>query len=244
MKISQKFLISVVVVTGIFTGVFLVNTKIVQRIRDFTIKQRQESTESIKEALTAENALKSEISLFKDIILFKHQDSQIQYFQNKFLASLIRLENFRHNSREINLIRHQHESLVQMVTHLTQEQITHSNLAESRKYFQAINSFDNDIEFNLNNLIDKAYKQELLVDKRTEDLYQLQRIVPLIVLGAIIILFLAKFLILWTPIIISLKKLQKGTTEIAAGNFNYRLNISTGDEVETLAQAFNHMAIK
>lgn len=40
----------------------------------------------------------------------------------------------------------------------------------------------------------------------------------------------------------SIEKLRKGTASIAQGNLNYRLDIQTNDEIELLANDFNHMA--
>ncbi|NIQ09709.1 MAG: HAMP domain-containing protein, partial [Gammaproteobacteria bacterium] len=38
-----------------------------------------------------------------------------------------------------------------------------------------------------------------------------------------------------------MEALQEGAARIAAGDLNYRIKIRTGDELESLADEFNHM---
>lgn len=228
---------------GIITGIFISNANL-QQMRDALKKQNDQTTASTREVLRAENALKSEVLLIKDVVLFKPKDFQIELLQNEFLGSLSRLEYLIGHPAEINLIRHQHKFLAEMGVHLIKQKNSQFKLVESQQYFQVINSYHRDMEFNLNKLVEQTDKQQLLVDRKSEDLYYLQRIVPLVVIGFIFIVFITKIIVIWGPVIISLKKLQKGTMEIAAGNFNYRVEISKCEELEQLAQAFNYMAIK
>ncbi len=244
MNISKKFLASAALLLGIVTAIQIGNAVVVQQIKN-TAQQRSDiAIDTIKAALEAENTLRSEIILLKDIVLFERKQSEIEKFQNKFLDSLNMLAAFMPDDPDIALIRRRHLFLKNIANQLIKKKKNEFSIVESQQYFLAINSFNRDIDFMLTNVIERAYKQKQLMKSELDNLYKLQAIITIEVIGAIIILFTITFILVWQPIIKSLEELQIGTAEIAAGNLDYRLNIMTGDEVEKLAEAFNYMAIK
>ncbi|WP_375493830.1 sensor histidine kinase [uncultured Nostoc sp.] len=244
MKISTKFFTGSVVSVGLIIAILVGNTVAVQQIK-LTIREKSnQTTETLKVALTAENALKSEIIELKDVVLLKSQDTRMVKSSKQFLDSLDKLETLMPNATEISVIRRHHQFLSQLSSQLTNWSSKDNSLADSQQYFRAINSFDRDIELFLSQVIKHANQQHLLVEDELENLYQVQRIISFVVVQVIIILFVAKFIVIWRPTIKSLQKLQVGTAEIAAGNLDYRLDIQTGDEVEDLAKSFNYMSSK
>ncbi|MEH1855272.1 MAG: ATP-binding protein [Nostoc sp.] len=244
MKISTKFFTGSVVSVGLIIAILVGNTVIVQQIKQTIREKSNQTTETLKVALTAENSLKSEIIELKDIVLLKSQSTEMVKSSKQFLDSLDKLETFMPNATEISVIRRRHQFLSQLSSQLTNWNSKDNSLADSQQYFMAINSFDRDIELFLNQVIKHANQQHLLVENELENLYQVQRIISFVVVQVIIILFVAKFIVIWRPTIKSLQKLQVGTAEIAAGNLDYRLDIHTGDEVEDLAKSFNYMSLK
>ena len=244
MNISKKFLTSAALLLGIVTSIMIGNAVVIQRIKN-TAQQRSDiAIDTIKAALESENTLKSEIILLKDIVLFDRKKSEIEKVQNQFLNSLNTLAVYMPDDPEIALIRRRHLFLKNIANQLIKKKKNEFSISESQQYFLAINSFNRDIEFMLTNVIERAYKQKELMKSELDNLYKLQAIITIEVIGAIIILFTVTFTLVWQPIIKSLEELQIGTAEIAGGNLNHRLNIITGDEVEKLAKAFNYMAIK
>ncbi len=244
MNISKKFLTSAALLLGIVTGILIGNAVVIQGIKNTAQEKSDIAIDTIKAALEAENNLKSEIILLKDVVLFERKQSEIQKFQSRFLDSLNKLAVFMPDDPEIALIRRRHLFLKNIGNQLIKKTNDELSISESKQYLLAINSFGRDIDFLLTNVIDRTYKQKQLIKSELDNLYKLQIIITIEVIGAIIILFTVTFILVWQPIIKSLEELQIGTTEIAAGNFDYRLNIITGDEVEKLAKAFNYMAIK
>ncbi|WP_414569132.1 sensor histidine kinase [Nostoc sp. CCY 9925] len=244
MKISTKFLTGSAVSVGLIIAILVGNAVAVQQIKQTIREKSNRTTETIKVALTAENALKSEIIELKDIVLLKSQDTAMVNSSIQFLDSLNQLENLMPNAKEISVIRRRHQFLSQLANQLTHRNSNDTFLADSQQYFRAINSFDRDIELFLAQLIERANQQSILVEQQLENLYQVQRIISFAVVQVIIILFVSKFMLILRPIVKSLQNLQTGTSEIAAGNLDYRLDIHTKDEVEDLADAFNHMAMK
>ncbi|MDZ7949546.1 ATP-binding protein [Nostoc sp. DedQUE09] len=244
MKISTKFFTGSSVSVGLIIAILVGNNVAVQQIKQTIREKSNQTTETIRVALIAENALKSEIIELKDIILLKTQDTGKVKFSKEFLDSLDKLEKLMPNATEISVIRRRHQFLSQLASQLTNWNYQDTSLADSQQYFRAINSFDRDIELFLSQVIKRANQQNLLVEDELENLYQVQRIISFVVVQVIVMLFVGKFLVIWRPMIKSLEKLQAGTAEIAAGNLDYRLDIQTGDEIENLAKSFNYMSLK
>jgi signal transduction histidine kinase len=244
MKISTKFFTGSAVSVGLIVAILIGNTVAVQQIKQTIREKSNQTTECIKVALTAKNALKSEIIELKDIVLLKSQDTGMLNSSTEFINSLNKLESLMPNATEISVIRRRHQFLSRLASQLKHWNITDTSLADSQQYFRAINSFDRDIELFLSQLIERANQQNILVEEQLENLYQVQRIISFVVVSVIIILIIGKFLLIWRPTIKSLHNLQAGIAEIATGNLDYRLDIHTGDEVEDLANGFNYMAVK
>jgi len=244
MKISTKFFTGSVVSVGLIVAILVGNAVAVQQIKQTIREKSNRTTETIKVALTAENALKSEIIELKDIVLLKSPDTAMINSSAQFLDSLKKLEKLMPNAKEISIIRRRHQFLTQLANQLTHRNVSDTSVADSQQYFRAINSFDRDIELFLTQLVERANQQNIIVEEQLENLYQVQKIISFAVVQVIIILFVSKFMLIWRPIVKSLQNLQTGTSEIAAGNLDYRLDIHTKDEVEDLANAFNHMAMK
>lgn len=244
MNISKKFFASAALLLGIVTAIQIGNAVVIQGIKNTAQAKSDIAIDTIKAALEAENTLKSEIILLKDIVLFERKKSEIEKFQSRFLDSLNKLAVFMPDDPEIALIRRRHLFLKNIANQLRKNNTNELSISESKQYLLAINSFNRDIEFILSSVIERAYEQKQLMKLELDNLYKLQAIITIEVIGAIIILFTITFTLVWRPIIKSLEELQIGTAEIATGNLDYRLNIITGDEVEKLAKAFNYMAIK
>ncbi|MFN6518712.1 MAG: sensor histidine kinase [Nostoc sp. CreGUA01] len=244
MKISTKFFTGSAVSVGLIVAILVGNAVAVQQIKQTIREKSNRTADTIKVALTAENALKSEIIELKDIVLLKSQDTAMVNSSTKFIDSLNQLEKLMPNAKEISVIRRRHQFLTQLANQLTHQNFSDTSVADFQQYFRAINSFDRDIELFLAQLVERANQQSILVEEQLENLYQVQRIISFAVVQVIIILFIGKFLLIWRPTVKSLQNLQTGTSEIAAGNLDYRLDIHTKDELEDLADAFNHMAMK
>ncbi|WP_066383354.1 sensor histidine kinase [Anabaena sp. CA = ATCC 33047] len=244
MKIYTKLLTSAAVSVGLVIAILMGNMIVVQQIKRTILDKSYESTKTLKAAVQADNALKSEILLLKNAVLLQNQEQDIKNARHQFIESLNQLESFMPNAPEIAVIRRRHQSLHLMANQLIQQNPQNNQLADSQQYFRAINSFNRDIELFLNPLIERAEQQRLLLEQDLENLQQVQRIIAFVVVAVILIVFAATLVLIWQPTIKALYSLQLGTDEIAKGNFNYRLQIRTNDEITELAEAFNQMAVK
>ena len=103
------------------------------------------------------------------------------------------------------------------------------------------------VEVLATNLHSGSLKWNVIVQQPTETVFapiaQIERFAMLLFLVALVFTVIVSF---WFSRILtkSLQILRKGTEVIGAGDLSYRLNISTGDEIEQLALAFNDMAEK
>ncbi|MBD2252380.1 ATP-binding protein [Nostoc parmelioides] len=244
MKISTKFLTGSTISVGLIVAILIGNTVVVQQIRQNVREKSYQTTQTIKAVLETKNTLNAEIIVLKDIVLFKTKNTSTEILHNEFLDSLNQVEQLMPNSPEITLIRRRHQLLDKMALQLTQRSPSPTYLEDSQQYFRAINSFNKDIQLFLEQIIQRAYQERILLEQDLENLYQVQRIISIVVVAVILMLLIGKFILIWRPTIKSIQNLQLGTAEIAAGNFDYRLNIHTGDEIEDLAQSFNDMAVK
>lgn len=244
MKISTKLLTSSAVSVGLVVAILIGNTVVVQQIKQTVREKSYDTADTIKAALEADNALKSEIITLKDFVLFQNQNAEIEQSHKNFINSLDRLEHLMPDAPEIAVIRRRHEFLRRMAAQLIEQNASKTDVADSQLYFRSINSFSRDIKLFLEQVIQRANEQRLLVEQDLENLHQVQRIISFVVVAVILMLLVGEFVLIWQPTIKSLQNLQTGTSEIATGNFEYRLQILTGDEIEELAQAFNNMAVK
>ena len=97
MKISTKFFTGATVSLGLIIAILIGNTVVVQQIRQIIREKINESTETVKVVLAAENALKSEIIELKDAVLLKDEDATKIKSAKQFLELLNQLENLMPN---------------------------------------------------------------------------------------------------------------------------------------------------
>jgi PAS domain S-box-containing protein len=87
----------------------------------------------------------------------------------------------------------------------------------------------------------------LIIERPEADAYigltsKITAFIMIFVLGGLAIFVVARFLAIY--LFGPMKKLGDGAKIIGAGNLDYRLNITTGDEIEELAESFNDMALQ
>jgi len=59
------------------------------------------------------------------------------------------------------------------------------------------------------------------------------------IVAAVMFIVLTYYVYQW--VVVPIQQLQRGACRVAAGDFDYRLQLATNDEISTLADAFNHM---
>lgn len=246
MKISTKFIGSSTCFAGLIALV-LAGTSLWQNKASETAKRNLEkSGREIEAALQLKVDLKNEIDALKNDVLLNNKKSDLEKYQNQFIADLYKLENLRPNAKEIKDIRRQHTLLLRLSKKVKNRNITSSNryLAEYQRDFEAINSLATDMEFSLDNFVDSNHKKIILFEDKFEKMRRIFQILSYGIIIIILLVFISQFFLIMLPLIHSLDKLQKGASAIGSGKLDYRLNIRTKDELEQLANEFNSMAEK
>ncbi len=246
MKIFTKFTLSSACFAGLIAVVLTGNSLWKNRALANISRKFEKYSKEIEIALQLEVDLKNEIDALKDDVLLNNKKSDVEKYQNKFKAKLLRLETLRPDAKQINDIRRRHTFLVRLSEEVKKNDKTSSDayLADSQQDFRAINSFAKDIELFLNDLIDSARENIITVEDELEQMQRISERVTYAIIITILLVFISQFFLIMLPLINSLDKLQKGASAIAAGKLDYRFNIRTKDELEQLANEFNRMTEK
>jgi signal transduction histidine kinase/DNA-binding NarL/FixJ family response regulator len=205
-------------------------------------KRRIELTARVKDQLS------NEILALKDHILFRDMSLEKEEAEDGDLDVLLEELKSLSPSTEIQAIYERSALFERLEEQLIESISEKSNTATSISItdlqydFRAINGFQRDISFFLGRLERQAQQQ---VEQAQHELEQIRIIATTLSYAQIPLLILTVFGIFWRilrPIIHSLQQLQQGAAEIGAGNLCHRLTIPSNDEIEEVAQAFNHMA--
>ncbi|MFQ4142266.1 sensor histidine kinase [Chlorogloeopsis sp. ULAP02] len=149
-------------------------------------------------------------------------------------------------SPDLENIRRRHEFLVRLGTQLTNlaTVTSETSVADSQQDFRAINAFDRDIDFFLDEVIEDSHQQMHLAKQELQQVQEMSHFFSYGIVFLILAISVSKFFFILRPVIQSLHKLQTGATAIGAGDLGYRLNIQSGDEIEQVSNEFNRMADK
>jgi PAS domain S-box-containing protein len=90
--------------------------------------------------------------------------------------------------------------------------------------------------------INGVISTEISLHVYEQALVQRRNVLLIVLLWGLVALGLLTFYALRRLVILPLQAIQRGTSAIARGNLNYRLQVHTDDELESLANEFNHMA--
>lgn len=90
--------------------------------------------------------------------------------------------------------------------------------------------------------INGAISAEISLRTYEQSLRHRRNVLLGVVTGGLLVLGLLTFYALQRLVVRPLQAIQKGTAAIAQGDLGHRLEMHTGDELETLAQEFNRMA--
>ena len=205
--------------------------------------QYEASNRRIALAIQAQSELRSTISVLKDSVLLNQAvlDSHLQ--SSMHFNQLIQEMKMLEESPEIRWIEQRYAILKQ----LENQVLTAGNdntaraIADQQQDFRALNSFERDIDFFLNKLIDRSQQRAQLAKQELDSIHFVSSTVAYGIIVFLILIVLGEFWLILRPIVRSLAQLQVGADEIGAGNLSYRLTIRTQDEIEQLANAFNQM---
>src|SRR5262249_16492002 len=93
-------------------------------------------------------------------------------------------------------------------------------------------------------LPDKLHRDFLAVLQVSKSRYQSSRIIVWTSAGAVLAMLFALSALFHRWVLYPVRLLQRGVRRVARGQFDYRIELSTGDEMQDLADAYNDMTTR
>ncbi len=246
MRIFQKFIVSSACFAGLITAILTTSSVWQNRVSSDINYRIEKSGKVIEVALRLELDLKNEMDALKDEILLNNKNLDVERYHQQFIARLNRLEQLIPDTKKIGDIRRRHSLFLSFSEEVRKRSKTSSDasLADFQQDFRAINSFAKDVELFVGDLTDSAHEKIILLEDEIKEIQHTSQKLTSIIIISILLVFISQFFLIMLPLINSLNKLQKGASAIAAGKLDYRLKITTKDELEQLANEFNRMTGK
>lgn len=240
MKISTKFSSSSIVVAVMMSGVLVGGQYWIRQAQEQGIEKRQKLKDGLEEVHQMRTVLQGQTNRLKDSVLTNQDDPQIKKQQEQLFTSLNKFEKRFGNSPETKKIRSQLQELNKLSQNTLEKPAQQP--ATFLLGFQAINSVNQNISANLEQILANLKQRDSLTRQELNRLRRIDQIVTYAALGLIILVLGAQYWLILMPVIHAIEKLQLGASELAKGNLDYRLKFKTGDETEQLANEFDHMA--
>ena len=251
MKISTKFILSSIVISGLIVF-FLGGSKIIIHNKEVLVNNEADKLMNMYHvSYDLELLLAEQVLSLKDFLLLGRKASDIEKYYNKksnFQLTLDELENLFNKLEnqdseisEIKLIRRRYKNLATLVDQINDQE---TSLEQIQLDLQSINSFQQDIKFHLDILNDKIAQEinNAIID--LDHFHHQVIFVEILTISIIFLIVIIQFKIILFPFIKSFKLLEEGTKKIGEGNLDYKLDIKTGDEIEQIAVEFNIMTNK
>lgn len=240
MKISRKFSSSSIVITTVMAVVLVGGQYWVRQAQEDIFEKRQKLSDGLEEVHQMRANLKGQISQLKDVVLLDSQDSDLKREQQKFFKEIGEFERAFGSSPEVDQIITQFKLLKNLSAKTLQE--PDAKIERVRTDFRTIRESENAISADLDKILKKFLQEDTERRKELGRLKRIDQVVTYAALALILLVLGAQYWLILMPVIRSIKQLQFGASELAKGNLNYRLNFRTGDEIEHLANEFDHMA--
>ncbi|MGD1699763.1 ATP-binding protein [Dapis sp. BLCC M229] len=245
MKILTKFIASTAISVGLVAALLGGSTLLITRIEKSIDQTRNHTNQAVRKSQQLKLSLEKQTSTLKDYLLLNRSAVYMNIYQqemSKFLTNLEEIKQLIPESKKPEVIGRRHEFLVRLVNNIIQDK----NYSTSRikQDVKAINSFEDDILFFLNSLVEEVRQKDAVSQEVAMQFKRNATIVTYCLIGVVLLIFIGQFSLTLLPVIRSIQTLQIGATKLGMGDLSYRLDIQTGDEIEKLAQEFNQMAVK
>lgn len=244
MKILTKFIGSSVAIAGLILSVNVSSEVLLKQAETAMETSHEKVDRASSKVLNLKVSLRDQISALKSyLILDRYPGDMAKYHKSMsgFLLTLDELETLMLDNSDLALVRRRHRFLVRLATDLREKP---SSSEQTIQDFRTINSYEYDINFNLDLLVKKVQQQDAIARIETNQFKRNTQIIRYTSIGLMLVIFCGYIFLILLPVVRSIQQLQIGAAKIGAGNLDYRLNIQTKDEIEQLAREFNQMAEK
>lgn len=243
MKILTRFIGSTAIAIGLVIAVMGGSTHLIRQTEKSVEQSRDRTQQAVRKTQDLRLSLEEQTSTLKNYLLLNRSGADLAVYeqaQAEFLAGLKTLETLMPEATQTDVVRRRHQFLVRLVDELASQ--TTSSARQAQQDVKAINSFQNDIKLFLKALTDEVLQQNAATQQAATQFKQTATLATYGLIGVVLLIFIAQFALTLLPVIRSIEALQLGAAKLGAGDWNYRLSIHTGDEIEHLAREFNQMA--
>lgn len=243
MKILTRFIGSTAISIGLVIAVMGGSTHLIRQTEKSVEESRDLANQAVRQTQDLRLSLAKQTAALKNFLLLNRSRADLDAYEEakaEFLAGLKTLETLMPNATQTDVVRRRHQFLVRLVKGLANSTI--STPSQAQQDVKAINSFEEDIKLFLYALTDEVLQQDVLTRQAAAQFKQTTMLATYMLIGVVLLIFVAQFALTLLPVIRSIEALQLGAAKLGKGDWNYRLNIHTGDEIEQLAQEFNQMA--
>ncbi|MGK7924078.1 MAG: ATP-binding protein [Spirulina sp.] len=245
MKIFTRFLHSTAIAIALVVVVVGGSTYLIQQTEKSVEQSRDRANRAVRKTQDLQLSLEEQTSALKNYLLLDRSSTDLYVYKqakSDFIEGLKVLEILMPEAEKTDVVRRRHQFLVRLVNDLTDR--AKASEFEARQDVKAINSFQDDIEFFLAALTKEVRQQDAVIQRSVEQFETNATLATYGLIGIVLLIFIAQFALTLLPVIRSIESLQLGATKLGTGDWDYRLDIRTGDEIEQLAREFNQMAVK
>jgi signal transduction histidine kinase len=242
MKIITKFVGSSVAVFGLIISLIGGSTVILEKTDQSVEESRIKTQKAMEKVVDLEFSLSEQVASLKDYLFLNNNSIDLAKYQkamSQFLITLDELENLDLDAEKIAVIRRRHQNLTRLANNLKHY---YPNAADIQQDVRAINSFNQDLHLYIDTLLEKSKNDHQISLQEARQNRRFSNRIQYGTAALVLFIFVIHLKLIILPIFDSIDQLNLGAIKIGKGDFKSRLNIQTKDEVEQLANNFNHMA--
>jgi signal transduction histidine kinase len=248
MRITTKFIgsaVAFIALTTILSGSRMV---LVTRA-DQTLSQNREAVQKTTYTiLSLQLALREQNTSLQNHLLLKPSPVYADKYakaEQRIVTSLDELFQLIPASDQLthlrlNSIKRRHQQVKTNHTKILQP--SQKSPEEISQFLLAINTYEQDINAYTWELMDTISDQTKIHNQQINAARRQAFLLETASLSAIILLFLAQFRSIVSPALKAIQTLRKGAQIIGQGDLTHSIKIHTGDELQELAHALNHMS--
>jgi signal transduction histidine kinase len=242
MNLITKLVGSSSILAGLIVVITVGSDFLVSQVETSAKLTEQQMYHAHEKVVTAKVDLRNQIAAIKNYLVVGYNSQDLRQYQkamSNFLLTLDEIEALTINSSEISNVRQQHRLFVNLANKMRE---TAASSEQRKQDYTTINTYRTNIDLALNILLESVDQKRILATQKVNEVKEVTRITKISTTILILLIFYGQLILILLPVVRSIKELQIGAEKVGSGQLNYRLNISTKDEIEQLAHAFNQMS--
>jgi signal transduction histidine kinase len=200
MKTLKIFIGSSVIVLSVITLLLAGSTTLLRQAKQSMEQNQSKSREIFDRLLQMKIYQTEQVDALKDFLLFnRHSTDMIRYqkYRSLFIISLEEIELIMPGNKEILVLRDRNNKLLRLADSLRE---TTTNFPTLQQDVRAINSFQTDINFYFNDLIENVQSNDDLIKEEIKEFNEQVIVIQYVIFGIVLALFVGQFKLIIFPI--------------------------------------------